>query len=383
MAFRLSPKFKRNISRIIPFAVIWLVVSWVLLLAETVASNNQNLSPGEAVTLTLPVFTFASIAIAVVGLMVGTLEMVVLENAFSRYSLARKIAYKLCLYLLFLIVINFLTYPVAASLELGVSPFNVQVWEKFQRYLLSMTFVNTLVQLGFSVLLSLLYVAISQNLGHQVLINFFTGKYHQPLIENRIFMFLDMKSSTTIAEQLGHVQYFALLKRYYATMSDPIINHFGEVYQYIGDEVVITWKVTAGSNPSDSLCCFFSIQEAMAAKRESFERDFGVFPEFKAGLHVGEVTSGEIGALKKEIAYTGDVLNTAARIQGMCKRYGEDLIISQDLQKLISKNSPFTLEELGTIALKGKVNDSQLFAVSKKMDEFTNQANQGSFHKNH
>ena len=63
----LSPKQKRNISRIIPFGIIWLVTGWVLLLAETVATGNQNLNPDSAVTVTLPVFIFASLAITAVG----------------------------------------------------------------------------------------------------------------------------------------------------------------------------------------------------------------------------------------------------------------------------------------------------------------------------
>lgn len=74
-------------------------------------------------------------------------------------------------------------------------------------------------------------------------------------------MFLDMKSSTTIAETLGHITYFKLLDTYYNIMSDPIINSFGDVYQNIGDEIVISWKLGKGISQASCIKCFFDIRD--------------------------------------------------------------------------------------------------------------------------
>ena len=56
-------------------------------------------------------------------------------------------------------------------------------------------------------------------------------------------MFLDMKSSTTIAEQLGHVRFYTLLNELFHEISQPVLQTKAEIYQYVGDEVVLTWEM--------------------------------------------------------------------------------------------------------------------------------------------
>ncbi|MEQ6166275.1 MULTISPECIES: adenylate/guanylate cyclase domain-containing protein [unclassified Ekhidna] len=357
----LSPKQKRNISRIIPFGIIWLVTGWVLLLAETVATGNQNLNPDSAVTVTLPVFIFASLAITAVGLLIGLIELVVLEKRFRHYSFARKVGYKFIFYLALMLILQVILFPIASALDLGVSLFDKIVWEKTVLYFQSLVFVNTMFQLSFHLILSLLYAAISENLGHQVMFNFFTGKYHRPRVEERIFMFLDMKNSTTIAEKLGHIKYFDFLQMYYDAMTDPIINHLGEVYQYIGDEVVISWKKDQGLKDNNCIRCFQGIKDSLALMESQFKENYGIDPEFKAGIHVGEVTTGEIGALKKEIIFTGDVLNTTARIQALCNEHNVSLIISEELKDQLPDK--ILTQDLGEMTLKGKSQPTKIVAV--------------------
>ncbi|MFY0654332.1 MAG: adenylate/guanylate cyclase domain-containing protein [Cyclobacteriaceae bacterium] len=363
MSSLVTTKFKRNASRILPFGLIWLGTSWVFLLSDMTLSRNQNLNPDTDITLTIPVIIFASIMVVIVGLLVGTIEMIVLEKHFRNYKLIEKIAYKLLFYLLFMLLLISFTYPVAASIEQNTSITNKEVWLKMGRFLGSLTFLNTMIQLAFSLLLSLVYSAISENLGHNVLRNIFFGKYHNPKIERRIFMFLDMKNSTTIAEEMGHVEYFKLLRAYYEIMSDPIINSKGEVYQYIGDEVVVTWNEEAGFYRNNCINCFHEIKNNLNNQSEFFLNEFGVIPDFKAGIHVGEVTTGEIGALKKEIVFTGDVLNTTSRIQSLCKDHQSDLIISDTLLSGLKISNEIKISELGEFSLKGKSHPMTLHAV--------------------
>lgn len=212
-------------------------------------------------------------------------------------------------------------------------------------------------------MVSLIYSAISENLGHQVLLNFFSGKYHQPKIEKRIFMFLDMKSSTTIAESLGHIKYFRLLDTYYNIMSDPIINSFGEVYQYIGDEIVISWKPDSGISEANCIKCFYDIRDRLNEQREVLLQEYGFEIGFKAGIHFGEVTIGEIGALKKEIVFIGDVLNTTARIQSLCKKLNTDLLISGAIKELLP-HSNYQYSSKGKIELEGRNKKEELFSVA-------------------
>lgn len=364
----LSPKTKRNISRIIPFGVIWLILGWVNLFSQEAVLTtlqDQNFDTSTVIRMTPEVFLFASIALIVVGLLVGTLEVLWLGNLFSKKSLLGKIVYKLGFYTTFLLLVILISYPIAAALESQVSLFDPIVFDKLLDFLKSLEFASTMVSISFSLFVSLFYSEISENIGHGVLMNFFTGKYHKPIEEKRIFLFSDMKSSTTIAEQLGHIKYFELLREYYSDFSDAIVRHGGEVYQYIGDEIVISWKYEDGIKNNNSIHCFFAMKEALRKKGDWYKKTFGVAPTFKAGLHLGKVTTGEIGALKKEIIFTGDVLNTTARIQSLCNEHKADILVSEDLVKELLLGSEFQITSLGKNELKGKEAHIALFTITE------------------
>lgn len=70
----------------------------------------------------------------------------------------------------------------------------------------------------------------------------------------------------------------------------------------------------------------------------------------------------EVGKYKKEIAYHGDTINTAARIQGKCNELKQDLLISESLKNKLS-NTDFAFDKLGSIELKGKERQVLLYAV--------------------
>lgn len=360
--FTLSPRTKWNMARVIPFGIIWLVTGLVFLVSDTLAVGDNPVLEG-AIKPNAAVFVFASVAITIMGLFVGFMEMVFVNRLFKKLNLWKTILYKFILYVLFFTLIMALVYPIAASIEMGISITDDRVWAKFKAFWGSPAFWSTGIQLTFSLLLSLIYAAISENLGHGVLTNFFMGKYHTPKQEERIFMFLDMKSSTTIAESLGHVRYFEFLQRYYDDFANAIIRHQGEVYQYVGDEIVITWEKERGLHNANCMACFFAMERALAKKRAYYESKFGYFPEFRAGLHMGMVTTGEVGALKKEIVFTGDVLNTAARIQGLCKELDQDFLVSNELLTSIVLGSEFEKTFQGAFELKGKNEQKQVYSI--------------------
>ena len=86
-------------------------------------------------------------------------------------------------------------------------------------------------------------------------------------------------------------------------------------------------------------------------------------PKFKAGLHHGQVTTGEIGQIKKEIVFTGDVLNSAARLQGMCNDLGTNFLVSGNILEILEDVHEFKIEEKGLIELKGKKELMKLYSV--------------------
>jgi len=200
-------------------------------------------------------------------------------------------------------------------------------------------------------------------LGEGILWKFISGRYHKPHEEERIFMFLDMKSSTTIAEQLGHVRFYTLLNELFHQVSQPVLETKAEIYQYVGDEIVLTWEMKDGLSNSNCLKSFFMFQENLLKNSVHYLREFGVQPEFKAGLHFGKVVSAQIGDLKREIVYNGDVLNTTARIQSECNKYRRSCLVSGMLRKQLNDISGFQWEKVDTVTLRGKETQMELFSV--------------------
>ncbi|MFD0796287.1 adenylate/guanylate cyclase domain-containing protein [Maribacter chungangensis] len=361
---KLSAITKRNIVRIIPFGIIWLVFGALFLWVEYAAIGNQENIPETAVRLDADILTFALTGITLIGLLVGLLELLFLNRLFEKKSFSVKITSKFLIYAAFFLILIFITFQIAASMEFGTSVFDERVWKKYVAFFFSITNVSTMIQLSFSLLVSLLYAEISENLGQNVLLNFFTGKYHKPVAETRIFMFADMKDSTSIAEQLGHIRYFEMLKSYYFDLSNAIVKNYGEVYQYIGDEIVISWKLKNGIAKNNCIHCYFDMKADLLKRKDVYLEKYGRFPDFKAGLHFGEVTTGEIGALKKEIFFTGDVLNTTARIQGLCNEYGVDLLVSKDLVDQLDLEHGYSVQIQGKPQLKGKIDALDLATVT-------------------
>jgi adenylate cyclase len=202
-------------------------------------------------------------------------------------------------------------------------------------------------------------------LGQNVMLNFFTGTYHKPVHEDRIFMFLDVASSTTIAEKIGDLNFHAFLNDFYYDLTEPILQHKGEIYKYVGDEIIITWKNPAGFESERCLRCFFAIEEIIASRKDYYLKKFNYIPRFRAGIHFGPVVVGEMGDLKMEIAFLGDTVNTTARVQEACKTYGKSLVVSGETLQQLSLSDEFSAEKLGETQLRGRETISTLFSIEK------------------
>ncbi len=201
-------------------------------------------------------------------------------------------------------------------------------------------------------------------LGPGVLVRVLLGRYHRPRREHRVFMFLDIKSSTSIAERLSKEAYYSFVNDFFRDISLPILNAGGEIYQYVGDEVVLTWKQELGTRDANCLRVFFAIDAAIEDRKQHYLNRYGIVPEYKAGAHLGEVITAEIGDLKKEIVYNGDVLNTAARIQAMCNELERRFVASKQLIQALVVPEDFSIEELGAATLRGKAQPLELVGLA-------------------
>lgn len=209
---------------------------------------------------------------------------------------------------------------------------------------------------------------ISEKYGPLTYIQLFMGTFHTPREVKRVFLFLDITDATTIAEQLGHQRYFALLQDFYSDITEPILDAKGQIYQYVGDEIIVAWTLNKRMcRDLRFLNCFFDIERAIRDKASVYFQKYGLVPVFKAALHSGSVVVGEIGIAKREIVYSGDIMNTTARILEQCKRYDQKLILSMHVLQITGDvvSRSFRLIPLGELVLRGKKMPIQLFGVQE------------------
>jgi len=206
-----------------------------------------------------------------------------------------------------------------------------------------------------------LILIINEKYSPGVFLDILTGKYIHPQIENRIVMFIDLKDSTPIAEKLGHSIYFEFIREFIYRISMAIIEFEGTIYQYVGDEVVCSWINT----PKNSRKCLEAVIQSrrnIQKKSTHFKRKYRIVPEFRVGIHVGEVTVGEIGVIKKDLAMSGDTMNTTARIRSACNELNHHFIVSKEFVEA-SALKEWQVESLGMVDLKGKDHRIELFSL--------------------
>jgi adenylate cyclase len=192
------------------------------------------------------------------------------------------------------------------------------------------------------------------------------GMYHHPREEERIFMFLDLKGSTTHAERLGHVKFSRLIQDCFIDLS-VVIDHQAQIYQYVGDEAILFWDVAAGLENASCIRAFFRYTDRLESRAGYYQSQYGVLPVFKAGIHVGSAMVLEVGEIKREISYLGDLLNTAARIQGECNRLGENLLVSESLRGRLGEiPDDLSMTPIGKIELKGRTESVGILSVRRE-----------------
>jgi adenylate cyclase len=174
-------------------------------------------------------------------------------------------------------------------------------------------------------------------------------------------MFIDLKDSTPIAEKLGHQQYFKFIREFIYQISNALIEHGGSIYQYVGDEVVVSWLFDK-KNTRKCMDALIEARKNLQKRGEHCRRIYGLIPEFRVGIHLGDVTVGEIGVIKKDIAMSGDTMNTTARIRSACSELNQKYIVSKEFKENVDLKD-WQTESLGMVELKGKNHGVELYSL--------------------
>jgi len=218
---------------------------------------------------------------------------------------------------------------------------------------------------SFAAAFAVLFVfEISRIVGRRVLRDIVLARYHRPRLEERFFLFVDVAGSTSLAERIGPAAVHRFLDDVFRLASDPIADADGEIYQYVGDEIVITWTVSEGRTEARPIACFLGIAAALSEAAPRFQRDFGVAPQLRAALHAGPVITGEIGDIKRDIVFHGDVMNTAARIEQATRDLGRAFLVSAEALDRLAGTERYGFEPLGSHALRGRAAPVEIYAVA-------------------
>jgi adenylate cyclase len=334
--------------------VIWVLFSLVLL---------YNIVEVDKEVLESRRLSFFSLAFAIIGTIVVGAEAFFLKDAFRKIPIWLSTILRMTLtFLLFLLVsiILLLAYYIF-SYNGGLS--FIEFEKNFvQKVILTPSFLMGMIDLGMLSFISILVLEISDKYGPGGLRNLIRGRYHKPRKENRIFLFLDINDSTTIAEKIGHEKYFNMLHDFFADITEPILANWGHIYQYVGDEVVICWK---NSYKNKRRCLKFINDSVKAIKRKEnyYMKEYGVVPSFKAGVHAGDVTAGYIGIIKKELVFSGDTLNTTARIRSKCHELKHSFILSIDFLHDFEVPETYSVNEIGEMEFKGRMEKSRVYSL--------------------
>ena len=333
-----------KLKQLLVIMICWTIIGAIIAIYEHIVLQTHN-SLGLAQNYSLFGSIGLNMAIGLFGALLGGSLLVFYVNVkYNDKPYGLTILVIAGSFLLIILIVN----EVLGLLSLGDA-------KRFQKNGIVWAIVVSITQL---------LLQINSKFGQGIFWDIIRGKYNTPKVESRIFMFLDLNSSTTIAEGLGDKKYHELLKDFYTDITNPILDNNGEIYQYVGDEVVIAWQQGAGIAHNSCIKCFFDIKQYLHALSHKYTEKYGFLPSFKAGIHCGKVVAGEVGIIKRDITYSGDVLNTTSRIQGMCKEFNQEVIVSVELIDKLKLANNYSTHPLGSIKLRGKKKEMLLVAVT-------------------
>ena len=113
------------------------------------------------------------------------------------------------------------------------------------------------------------------------------------------------------------------------------------------------------------IACAFEVEAAIARRRAHYLAEFGIEPRLRSALHAGLLIVGEMGDVKREIVMLGDTMNTAARIEGVCRAMQKNYIASAPALARAAMPAGVRTESLGPVPLRGKESGIELFALTR------------------
>ncbi len=368
-----KPNFKRYTQRQLWFytkRAFWILVSWTLISNIMFMYEFYTLKSNGVLSSSFDfksAFTANMIVAICAGLFGGIITVNLMERWLRKYAFSKALFFISLAYIGTALLVSIIGALYIYSDELGVPFYEFEVLQSVGYFFGTWLFIKNFIIWFFIVIFTLIIMMVNDKYGPGVFPDYLRGRYFHPKHERRIFMFADIKNATGIAEELGEEKYFNFLKDFFRDIAPAIVQTRGEVYQYVGDEVVVSWKMKYGIRHGNAIQCYYSMNELIAYKKRRYIRKYGLVPEFKVGYHFGTVMVGEIGQIKREIVFSGDVLNTTSRIQSVCNDLNVKILASKqfgDICYVLPKGVKRV--GFGSEQLRGKTAEMELVTYIKK-----------------
>ena len=172
-------------------------------------------------------------------------------------------------------------------------------------------------------------------------------------------MFTDLESFTNMCERVGDPEKIVeALSDYFERTTGHIFDHEGVVIKFIGDAIFAAW----GAPILDPLAPVKAARAAWYLSQDDNLVVQGVSMKTRIGVHYGEVVAGNIGS-RKRVDYTmiGDAVNLAARLEGLNKMFGTQILISEDVESHFA--GEFVTRKLGRFRVKGRKEPTAVFEL--------------------
>lgn len=340
MNLSVGQKIKFRVSFQIILSGIFLGLGYV-----TFSNGFENLYP----------FVNGGIAGLILGGFIAFLELWVFTKGANKLKFVQLLVLRTLVYVLVVSAIIFLVVAVSHMRRFDRTMSEVLASNEFmQDYILHGNFrFAVLFALAFAFVINFTRM-ISRKIGQGMLLNYISGRYFDPVVEKRFIMFVRMANSDQLTDNTSDIAYHELLKEYYYDITEPIITHEGIIYEYYDDTVVISWSQKRGTRNSNVIRCFFEIREAIERNKEKFVDRFGIAPLVNGALHFGEVVRSEIGDIKTQVVFHGDIMNATARLLGYTIDNKRTFMVSGEALSQIELPILYEAEEGGFVRLRGK-----------------------------
>ncbi len=302
----------------------------------------------------------------VLGVIISILELWVFTTGSRKMRFITLLCLKTFIYVTLIAAVIFLITAISRMYRTDISFMEVMQSPDFQYYLLKGNY-------GVAIFYSLLFAfsinftrMISRKMGQGMLVSFITGTFYQPVIQERIIMFLGIRNINEFSSGLNEFQLFNFLNDYFFDITTPLVQYQGIIYEYVEDEIVVTWRPEKGIKDSNCLRAFFAVIDELETRREYYFEKYGVIPRTIGSLHYGPLVRAEIGKIKTQIVFQGDAMNTASRLLEKCKELDKDVISSQILMKKLELPILYRANDLGEISLKGKEGKLGILSIEDK-----------------